>query len=52
MGRVLSPYPADLSAKAENSLADLGVTVRTDTRVTDIQDGMVMVQYNGQTEKN
>jgi len=50
MERVLSPYPADLSARAEKSLAKLGVTVRTDTRVTDIQDGTVTVQVNGQAE--
>jgi NADH dehydrogenase len=51
MERVLTPYPADLSAKAEKSLAELGVTVRTDTRVTDIQDGTVTVQVNDQAEK-
>jgi NADH dehydrogenase len=51
MERVLTPYPADLSAKAENSLSDLGVTVRTDTRVTDIQDGRVTVQIGDQTEQ-
>ena len=48
--RVLSPYPADLSAKAQKSLAKLGVTVRTYNQVTDIQEGMVTVQDNGQTE--
>jgi NADH dehydrogenase len=51
MDRVLSSYPADLSVRAENSLAGLGVTVRTNTRVTDIQDGLVTVQQEGKFEQ-
>jgi NADH:ubiquinone reductase (H+-translocating) len=34
--RVLSTYPPDLSAKAERSLVDLGVRVRSDVRVVGI----------------
>jgi NADH:ubiquinone reductase (H+-translocating) len=34
--RLLPPYPADLSAKAEGALRGLGVTVRTRTAVSDI----------------
>jgi len=48
--RVLPPYPIDLSGKAEASLTKLGVTVRTGTRVTDLEDGQVTMQQNGQTE--
>ena len=36
--RVLPPYPADLSAKAQRSLEKLGVTVRTQTFVTEVDD--------------
>jgi NADH dehydrogenase len=39
--RVLSSYPEDLSAKAEKTLVKLGVRVRNDTQVTDIdRDGV------------
>ena len=34
--RVLPPYPSDLSAKAQRSLEKLGVTVRTQTSVTEV----------------
>jgi NADH dehydrogenase len=39
--RVLEAYPEDLSAKALASLEHLGVTVRSGTRVTDVNDGEV-----------
>ncbi len=39
--RVLPPYPPKLSAKGEKALARLGVTVHTDTLVTDIGDHRV-----------
>ena len=50
MERVLPSYPAALSSKAEASLIDLGVTVRTGTQVTELQDGQVTLQHKGKTE--
>jgi NADH:ubiquinone reductase (H+-translocating) len=41
MDRVLPPYPPELSAKAEASLINLGVQVRTKTLVTNIEDHTV-----------
>lgn len=41
--RVLPPYPPDLSEKAKRQLEGLGVTVRTDARVTDINDHEVRI---------
>ena len=38
MDRVLPPYPPELSAKAQKQLEDLGVEVRTGTRVTRVDD--------------
>jgi NADH:ubiquinone reductase (H+-translocating) len=40
---VLAAYPEDLQNKAVEQLAKLGVNVRTDAHVTDIQPGYVMV---------
>jgi NADH:ubiquinone reductase (H+-translocating) len=40
---ILSAYPKDLQDSAMKQLAELGVKVRTQTRVTDIQPGYVMV---------
>jgi NADH dehydrogenase len=51
MERVLPPYPPKLSAKAAAALARLGVTVWTDTVVTDIQPGVVTVCRHGQSER-
>lgn len=42
--RVLPPYTPDLSAKAEGSLLRLGVRVRTNVRVTAIDDDGVMMK--------
>ncbi|HXW00727.1 MAG TPA: NAD(P)/FAD-dependent oxidoreductase [Anaerolineae bacterium] len=42
--RVLPPYPPELSAKAEQALIRLGVTVQTQTTVTDIQDGLITLR--------
>jgi NADH dehydrogenase len=39
--RVLPPYPPDLSEKARRQLERLGVEVRTDTRVTGVDQGGV-----------
>ena len=44
MERVLPPYPPQLSAKAETSLKRLGVTVKTQTMVTNIADHVVTVR--------
>lgn len=40
---ILGPYPPDLQKSALRQLNNLGVTVRTNTRVTDVQAGYVMV---------
>jgi NADH dehydrogenase len=45
--RVLPPYPADLSVKAQLSLERLGVEVWDGARVTDIQAGRVTVHRSG-----
>lgn len=41
--RVLPSFPDDLSAKAEVSLTKLGVEVRTNSSVTSIQPGVVVI---------
>lgn len=40
--RLLSSYPEDLSRKAAQELAKVGVEVRNDVKVTDIQPGYVL----------
>ncbi|MDE1175790.1 MAG: NAD(P)/FAD-dependent oxidoreductase [Edaphobacter sp.] len=40
---ILAAYPPDLQKKAVEQLQDLGVSVRTGARVTDIQPGYVMI---------
>jgi len=47
MERLLPPYPPELSAKAEQALARLGVTTQTQTQVTDISQGKVVVRRDG-----
>jgi NADH dehydrogenase len=42
--RILSAYPEDLSAKAERSLVHLGVRVRCNVRVVDIDAGGVWIE--------
>lgn len=50
--RVLPPYPPELSAKAEEALVRLGVTVQTKTMVTDIQNGCITFRRGeGQPEQ-
>lgn len=49
--RILSTYPEELSNKAVDSLHKLGVTIRTGTSVTDIQDNTITLSQNGQTEQ-
>jgi NADH dehydrogenase len=48
--RVLPPYPPKLSAKAARSLDRLGVTVRTDAMVVDLNGGSVTLQCGEQKE--
>jgi NADH:ubiquinone reductase (H+-translocating) len=49
--RVLPPYVPKLSAKAAAALAKLGVTVRTGTFVTDIQQDEVTVRSGDKMER-
>jgi NADH dehydrogenase len=49
--RVLPPYPPDLSAKALNSLQRLGVIVRLNALVSEIQSDLVTLKLGDQTEK-
>lgn len=48
--RILPSYPPDLSAKATAALAHLGVRVRTDATVTDVQADAVLLRSKGQDE--
>ncbi len=50
MDRVLPPYPGDLSVAAKKSLEKLGVEVRTNTLVTNIEGDTVTLK-NGDTEE-
>lgn len=50
LDRVLPPYPADLSAKAAQSLTKLGVTVRTKTKVTQIKGDQLTIEYDDKSE--
>jgi len=49
--RVLPPYPPELSAKAEESLRKLGVTVLTKTMVTNITETAVTVKQGDQQKE-
>jgi NADH dehydrogenase len=51
LDRVLPPYLPELSAKAEEQLVELGVTVQTRTMVTDIQDDVVTMRQGDRTEQ-
>lgn len=51
MDRVLPPYPPELSAKAQDSLEHLGVTVQTKTLVTNIADNVVTIRRGDRTEE-
>lgn len=48
--RVLPPYKAHLSARAQQDLEQLGVTVLTERMVTDISDDAVTVRHGDRTE--
>ncbi|PZV13755.1 MAG: FAD-dependent oxidoreductase [Leptolyngbya sp.] len=51
MDRLLPPYPPDLSEKAAIALTKLGVTVRTKTLVTNIEDNIVTAKQGDQVEQ-
>ena len=51
MDRLLPPYPPDLSEKAAIALTKLGVTVRTKTLVTNIEDNTVTAKQGDQVEQ-
>jgi NADH dehydrogenase len=48
--RILPSYPPELSAKGEQSLARLGVTVRTNTMVTEVRPEQVTIRTGDHTE--
>jgi NADH:ubiquinone reductase (H+-translocating) len=50
LDRVLPPYPPELSAEAEKSLTQLGVTVQTRTLVTNIDDNVVTMKQGDRIE--
>ena len=49
--RVLPPFHASLGKKAADSLAELGVQVRTGTLVTDIRKDAVVISKDGKVEE-
>lgn len=49
--RVLPAYPAELSEKARESLESLGVKIRVNTMVTDIEGSRACIKMNGKTEE-
>ncbi len=51
MDRLLPPYPPDLSEKAAIALTKLGVTVRTKTMVTNIEDATVTAKQGDHIEQ-
>lgn len=51
LDRVLPPYPPELSAKAAQSLARLGVTVRTKSMVTNIENNIVTVKQGDEVQQ-
>jgi NADH dehydrogenase len=50
LDRILPPYPPELSAQAEASLRDRGVTVQTQTKVTQIEGNQVTIEHDDHTE--
>lgn len=51
LDRILPPYDPELSVKAAESLANLGVTVRTKTLVTNIDGNVVTLRHGDHTEQ-
>lgn len=49
--RILPSFPADLSQKAQHSLEGLGVTIRTKTKVTAIDDAGLTLQGHAGEER-
>lgn len=49
--RILQSYPPRLSAAAKRALENLGVTVRTNTMVTDVMQHSVRIHCGGQDEE-
>jgi NADH dehydrogenase len=49
--RVLNTYPEELSTKAAEKLEKLGVTIRTGTTVTDIQENVVTLSWEDSKEQ-
>lgn len=49
--RLLLAYPEELSNRAADALAALGVDVRTRTMVTNIEDGAITLKANGATSR-
>lgn len=49
--RLLTTFPARLSRKAEKFLSDLDVTINLKTRVTDIGDGFIITEIDGQSTR-
>lgn len=50
LSQVLPTYPKDLSKKAEKLLKKLGVTIKVDTMVTDIENSNAIISRNGDSE--
>jgi NADH dehydrogenase len=50
LDRVLPPYATDLSKKASTSLERLGITIRTQTRVTAVDEDGVTIQQGDHVE--
>ena len=50
-GHALPSYPEELSLKAEHSLKKLGVEIRLNTMVTDINNNVASIQTNGTGEE-
>lgn len=51
MDRILPPYPPELSIKAAESLTNLGVTIRTQTMVSNIEDHVVTAKQDDRVEE-
>ncbi len=51
LDRILPPYPPELSEKAAQSLGELGVTIRTKTLVTNIENHVVTAKQGDQVEE-
>lgn len=50
MHRILPPYPEDLSAKAQESLEELGVEVLTNRMVTNIEKNTLTIRHGEEEE--